>query len=85
MQAARTLHIFRAEIIRTDADKTLYAVWNPANTIADSQNVKVDIAGAGRMYKITPQTTGTYCIESTGSLDTKAVLYNCGGNSACNE
>ena len=63
----------------TDADKTLYAVWNPANTIADSQNVKVDIAGAGRMYKITPQTTGTYCIESTGSLDTKAVLYNSAG------
>ena len=63
----------------TDADKTLYAVWNPANTIADSQNVKVDIAGAGRMYKITPQTMGTYCIESTGSLDTKAVLYNSAG------
>ena len=63
----------------TDADKTLYAVWNPANTMTSSQKVNVDIAGAGRMYKITPQTTGTYCIESTGSLDTKAVLYNSAG------
>ena len=63
----------------TDADKTLYAVWNPANTMTSSQKVNVDIAGAGRMYKITPQTTGTYCIESTGSLDTKAVLYNSTG------
>ena len=63
----------------TDADKTLYAVWNPANTMTSSQKVNVDLAGAGRMYKITPQTTGTYCIESTGSLDTKAVLYNSAG------
>ena len=62
-----------------DADKTLYAVWNAANTMASSQKVNVDIAGAGRMYKITPQTTGTYRFESTGSLDTKAVLYNVAG------
>lgn len=47
--------------------------------MTSSQKVNVDIAGAGRMYKITPQTTGTYCIESTGSLDTKAVLYNSAG------
>ena len=62
-----------------DADKTLYAVWNAANTMASSQKVNVDIAGAGRMYKITPQTSGTYRFESTGSLDTKAVLYNSAG------
>ena len=62
-----------------DADQTLYAVWKAATTIAASQNVNVDIAGAGRMYRIVPQTTGIYQFESTGSLDTKATLYDAGG------
>ena len=44
-----------------------------------SQNVNVNIAGAGRMYRIVPQTTGTYQFESAGSLDTKATLYDAGG------
>ena len=62
-----------------DADQTLYAVWKAATVMTASQNVNVDIAGAGRMYRIVPQTTGTYQFESTGSLDTKATLYNTGG------
>ena len=62
-----------------DAAKTLYAVWSVAKTIEISQNVNVDIMGAGRMYKFIPQESGTYCFESTGSIDTKAVLYNTGG------
>ena len=62
-----------------DADQTLYAVWKAATAVTASQNVNVNIAGAGRMYRIVPQTTGTYQFESTGSLDTKATLYDAGG------
>ena len=66
-------------IYTTDAQQTFYAVWKAATTMVASQNVKVDIAGAGRMYRVIPQVSGTYRFESTGSLDTKATLYSAEG------
>ena len=62
-----------------NADQTLYAVWKTASVMENFQNVKVDIAGAGRMYHVISQVSGTYRFESTGSLDTKATLYNAEG------
>ena len=63
-----------------DADQTLYAVWCAAKTISSVQTVNVDIAGTGRMYRITPEKSGIYRFESTGTNDTYITLYSSNGS-----
>ncbi len=68
--------------ITLSSNKTLYAVWKSATSISKDTTYTptINFSYQEYYYKFTPLLSGTYTIESTGSLDTKVYLYDSSGN-----
>ena len=67
--------------ITLSANTTLYAVWKSAQSISAGNNYTVNVGFASQAwyYKFTPSSSGEYTFESTGSIDSKVVIYKADG------
>ncbi len=67
--------------ITLSANTTLYAVWKSAQSISAGSNYTVNVGFASQAwyYKFTPSSSGEYTFESTGSIDSKVVIYKADG------
>ncbi len=73
--------------INLTSNTTLYAVWSSARAMNIGTSYVEDISFANQecYYSFTPSSTGTYVFESSGSLDTKVVVYNSSGTELGND
>lgn len=78
---ARTATYGPGDSISVSENTTLYAVWEPATiTLINNDYLSpVDFANQEVYYIFTPDISGKYVFESTGSLDTKVYVYNSSG------
>ena len=62
----------------TNANTTLYAVWTSVYQLYENSSSSIDMKSTDniRYFSFTPSTSGKYVIYSTGSDDTKVILYN---------
>lgn len=67
--------------ISLSSNTTLYAVWKSAQSVSAGNSNTVNIAFAEQAwyYKFTPSSSGEYTFESTGSIDSKVVIYKADG------
>ena len=68
----------------TNANTTLYAVWQAAATISSGVtnsnfSTTISFAKGYKYYSFTPSVTAKYQLESTGSTDTQVYIYNTSG------
>ena len=62
----------------TNANTMLYAVWTSVHQLYENSSSSIDMKSTDniRYFSFTPSTSGKYVIYSTGSDDTKVILYN---------
>ena len=76
--SATTATYISGDTFTTNANTTLYAVWTSVYQLYENSSSSIDMKSTDniRYFSFTPSTSGKYVIYSTGSDDTKVILYN---------